>query len=138
MRYRLPAILVGALAFGIAGASPAQQGAPARGEKPADKPVAAPAKPPQPPQSIVGKDVVNADGRKLGTVKMIVGTQVIVSITDLADTSDRDVALPWAQLSPVGSGEKVRLRTKLTMDQLKALMPSRGSLLIGDPGSPAR
>ena len=84
-------------------------------------------KPPRPPQSLIGREVVNAQGQRIGTVKTIVGTQVIVAIEGAEGVTGRDVALPWEKLTVSGEGEKLRLQTNLTREQLKLLIPYRAS-----------
>jgi hypothetical protein len=79
------------------------------------------AKPTQPPASIVGKDVVNAAGDKIGSVTKIDGNQVIVSVGGFLGIGSHDVALAWNQLSLSGSGNQQKLETALSKDELKAM-----------------
>lgn len=105
---------------------------------PADRSTATVAKPSRPPESIIGQDVVNARGQLLGTVRRVVGTQVIITVASPEGAADRDVALPWKYLSPAEADDGLQLQTKLTMEQLKALMPYRGSRIDSIADRPGR
>jgi hypothetical protein len=97
------------------------------------------AKPAQPPASIVGKDVVNAAGDKIGSVSKIDGNQVIVSVGGFLGIGSHDVALAWNQLNLSGSGDQQKLETSLSKDELKAMPeykePRSSSTTGGSTGS---
>lgn len=78
-------------------------------------------KPAQPPGFIVGKEVVNAQGDKIGTVSKIDGSNVIVSVGGFLGIGSHDVSLAWNQLSLSGTGDQAKLQTSLTKDELKAM-----------------
>jgi len=79
------------------------------------------AKPAQPPASIVGKDVINTAGDKVGSVSKIDGDQVIVSVGGFLGIGSHDVALAWNQLNLSGAGEEQKVQTALSKDELKAM-----------------
>jgi len=97
------------------------------------------AKPTLPPASIVGKDVVNAAGDKVGSVSKIDGNQVIVSVGGFLGIGSHDVALAWNQLNLSGSGDQQKLETSLSKDELKAMPeykePRSSSTTGGSAGS---
>ena len=72
-----------------------------------------------PPESVVGKTIVNAEGDKIGEVTKIAGDQVIVSVGGFLGIGTHDVALSWNQLKTTGSGDDMKLETTLTKDELK-------------------
>jgi hypothetical protein len=74
-----------------------------------------------PPSFIVGKDVVNAQGDKIGTVEKIEGNNVIVSVGGFLGIGSHDVSVAWNQLSMSGTGDQAKLKTSLTKDELKAM-----------------
>ncbi len=77
------------------------------------------AKPATPPESIVGMDVVNADGDKIGDVSKVVGDQVIVSVGGFLGIGEHDVALPWSKFTTNGTGDNAKLEVAVTKDELK-------------------
>ena len=79
------------------------------------------AQPALPPESVVGKDVTNADGDSIGKVSKISGDQVIVSVGGFLGIGTHEVALNWNQLTATGSGDDMKLQTALTKDELKNL-----------------
>jgi hypothetical protein len=84
-------------------------------------PGAAAEKPATPPQSIVGKNVVNTKGDTIGEIKSVKGDQVIVSVGGFLGIGSRDVALNWNELTMTGSGDNAKLQTTMTKDELKNL-----------------
>jgi hypothetical protein len=84
-------------------------------------PGAAAEKPATPPQTIVGKNVVNTKGDTIGEVKSVKGDQVIVSVGGFLGIGSRDVALNWNELTMTGSGDNAKLQTTMTKDELKNL-----------------
>jgi hypothetical protein len=84
-------------------------------------PGAAAEKPATPPQTIVGKNVVNTKGDTIGEVKSVKGDQVIVSVGGFLGIGSRDVALNWNELTMTGSGDSAKLQTTMTKDELKNL-----------------
>jgi sporulation protein YlmC with PRC-barrel domain len=78
-------------------------------------------KPALPPQSIVGKDIVNTDGEEIGEVTEISGDQVIASVGGFLGMGAHDVALNWSDLTMTGSGEDMKLETSFTKDELKKM-----------------
>lgn len=83
------------------------------------------AKPAMPPKSIVGKDVNNTKGEKVGQVSKVAGRQVVVSVGGFLGLGARQVALNWEQLSMLpgkkGNGEDTKLMTSLSEADLKSL-----------------
>jgi hypothetical protein len=85
------------------------------------------AKPATPPQTIVGKNVVNTKGDAIGEVKAVHGDQVIVSVGGFLGIGSRDVALNWSELTMSGSGDNAKLQTSMTKDELKSLPEYKAS-----------
>lgn len=83
--------------------------------------MAPPAKPSNPPQAIIGKDLVSADGKTVGEVKKIVGNQVIVSMGGFLGLGAREVALLWNDLALSGAGDRMQLRSAMSQKELEAL-----------------
>ena len=133
------AVAVGALAFGGAALAQSSTTSPSNGSPSTETPSATPStgagsgasmksgagtsaeKPATPPESIVGKNVVNTKGDTIGEVKAIHGDQVIVSVGGFLGMGSRDVALNWNELTMTGSGENAKLQTAMTKDELKNL-----------------
>jgi hypothetical protein len=103
----------------------AQAAEPQPGVKPAEgsggATMTSPAVPAIPPTSVVGMDVVNAKGKKIGEVSRIVGDQVVVSVGGFLGIGSHDVALNWKQFDMMGSGKKAKLRTDISEDELKRM-----------------
>ncbi len=78
-------------------------------------------KPATPPKSIVGKDVVNTKGEKVGEVSKLSGDQVIVSSGGFLGIGAHDVAIPWSQVTMQGAGDKAKLQISMTKDELKQM-----------------
>ena len=80
-------------------------------------------------QKLLGRDVRNEQGDKIGEIKSIQLDQdgavsaVIVSVGGFLGIGDREVALAWKDIAVANNGEKVS--TALTKDQLQALPPYR-------------
>ena len=74
-----------------------------------------------PPETVVGKSIVNADGDEIGEVSKIVGDQVIVEVGGFLGIGARDVAVSWSQIQPTGMGDDMELRTTLTKEELEAM-----------------
>ncbi len=79
------------------------------------------AKPTTPPNSVVGKDVVNAKGEKIGEVSKISGDQIIVSSGGFLGIGTHDVAIPWSRFTMQGTGDKEKLEVSMTKDELKQM-----------------
>lgn len=79
------------------------------------------AKPTTPPKSIVGKDVVNTKGEKIGEVSKIAGDQVIVSSGGFLGIGSHDVAIPWSQVTMEGAGKNAKVQLSMTKDELKQM-----------------
>ncbi len=79
------------------------------------------AKPEIPPKTIVGKDVVNTKGEKIGEVEKISGDQVVVSSGGFLGIGSHDVAIPWSQVTMVGTGDDAKLELSLSKDELKQM-----------------
>jgi hypothetical protein len=79
------------------------------------------AKPETPPDSIIGMDVVNADGETIGKVSKIADDQVIVSVGGFLGIGEHEVALPWSKFTTNGSGDNAKLEVALTKDELKEM-----------------
>ena len=77
------------------------------------------AKPATPPDSIVGMDVVNADGDKIGDVSKVVGDQVVISVGGFLGIGEHEVALPWSKFTTNGTGDNAKLEVAVTKDELK-------------------
>lgn len=110
-------------AYAIAQSSTTQPAEPAGRASPGGTGMTGPsaAKPEVPPDEAVGKDVINGKGDKIGEVSRIVGDQVIVSVGGFLGLGAREVALPWRNLTAMGSGEKMKLQTALSKDDLKEM-----------------
>jgi hypothetical protein len=76
-------------------------------------------KPALPPESIVGMNVVNAEGDKVGDVEKIAGDQVIVSVGGFLEIGEHNVALPWSKFTTNGTGADANLQVAVTKDELK-------------------
>lgn len=80
-------------------------------------------------QKLLGREVRNAQGDKVGEIKSIqldkdgVVSAVIVSVGGFLGIGDREVALAWKDIAVSDNGEKVS--TALTKEQLQALQPYR-------------
>lgn len=74
-----------------------------------------------PPETAVGKSVVNANGEELGEISKIVGNQVIVGVGGFLGIGSRDVALDWSKITPTGMGDDMKLQTTLTKEELEAM-----------------
>lgn len=113
-----------------AGGDVVAQAAPPAGSPQATPPARSPdtgaaggaaAKPAAPPDSIIGKDLVTADGKKVGEIDKIEGDQVIVSVGGFLGLGSHDVALPWKELTMTGSGDDAKLLTSMSEKELKEL-----------------
>ncbi|MDX9861868.1 MAG: PRC-barrel domain-containing protein [Rhodospirillales bacterium] len=74
-----------------------------------------------PPETVVGKSVVNAEGEEIGEISKIAGNQVIVEVGGFLGIGARDVALDWSQVSSTGMGDDMKLQTTLTKEELEAM-----------------
>ncbi len=80
-------------------------------------------------QKLLGRDVRNEQGDKIGEIKSIqldhegVVSAVIVSVGGFLGVGDREVALAWKDIAVADNGEKVS--TALSKEQLQALPPYR-------------
>ncbi len=78
-------------------------------------------KPETPPKSLVGNDVINAKGEKIGEVSKIEGDQLIVSSGGFLGIGTHDVAIPWSRFTMQGAGDKSKLEVSMTKDELKQM-----------------
>jgi hypothetical protein len=97
------------------------EGATMPGAMPPDTLRKADTQPALPPESVVGKTVINAEGDEIGEVASIFGDQVIVSVGGFLGVGTHDVALDWKQLKATGTGDDMKLETTLTKDELKSM-----------------
>jgi len=74
-----------------------------------------------PPETVIGKSVVNTEGKEIGEISKIDGNQVIVEVGGFLGIGARDVALDWSQLSSTGMGDDMKLQTTLTKEELEAM-----------------
>lgn len=74
-----------------------------------------------PPETVVGKSIVNAEGEEIGEISKIVGNQVIVEVGGFLGIGARDVAIDWSQVSTTGMGDEMKLQTTLTKEELEAM-----------------
>lgn len=74
-----------------------------------------------PTKALVGKDVVNAKGEKIGEVDSIDGNMVIVGVGGFLGIGEHDVALSADQITRTGTGKNAKLKVNLTKDRLKAM-----------------
>jgi hypothetical protein len=74
-----------------------------------------------PTDSVIGREVVNAEGDAVGEVSAIAGDSVIVEVGGFLGMGKHGVALEWADLTPSGSGEDMTLQTTLTEEQIENL-----------------
>ncbi len=74
-----------------------------------------------PPETVVGKDVVNAEGDTIGEISEVVGNQVIVEVGGFLGIGSRDVALDWSRITPTGTADDMKLETTLTKEELQAM-----------------
>lgn len=110
------------------------------------------AQPAVPPPTIIGKDLVDSKGKKVGKVAKIDGDQVVVAVGGFLGIGARDVAVPWKSLTTIGSGGSQKVETSMTEDELKQLpeyktsengsgiraMPPRSGGMGGPTSSPTR
>lgn len=68
-----------------------------------------------------GKDVVDVEGDRVGSVAGAVGDALIVSVGGFLGLGQRQVAVPVDRLALSRTGDEVRVVTNMTKDQLKAL-----------------
>ncbi|MGE3935453.1 MAG: PRC-barrel domain-containing protein [Rhodospirillaceae bacterium] len=68
-----------------------------------------------------GKDVVDVEGDRVGSVAGAVGDALIVSVGGFLGLGQRQVAVPVDRLALSRTGDEVKVVTNLTKDQLKAL-----------------
>ncbi|MQX38582.1 PRC-barrel domain-containing protein [Roseospira navarrensis] len=74
-----------------------------------------------PTKAVIGREVVNAEGDTVGDVSAIAGDRVIVEVGGFLGIGTHGVALNWRDLTPIGSGEDMKLQTALTDMQIKGL-----------------
>ncbi|MBB4315902.1 PRC-barrel domain-containing protein [Roseospira marina] len=74
-----------------------------------------------PTKAMIGREVVNAEGDTVGEVSAVAGNRVIVEVGGFLGIGARGVALNWRDLTPIGSGEDMKLETTLTDAQIKDL-----------------
>ena len=117
----------------VAQASPMQPGAPAAGAGTGTKAPPSTAQPATPPPTIVGKDLVNTKGQKIGKIAKIDGNQVVLSVGGFLGIGAHEVAVPWNSLTTMGSGAKLKVETAMTEDELKQL-PAYKDSGAGDSG----
>ncbi len=72
-----------------------------------------------PPESVVGKAVINAEGDEIGEVAGIFGDKVIISVGGFLGVGSHDVAVNWKDLKATGTGDDLELETTLTKEELK-------------------
>lgn len=70
-------------------------------------------------QDLEGKDVVDSQGEKIGTVDSVIGGRLIVSSGGVLGIGDRKVALGPSHVSVSGSGTERRVVATVSRDQLK-------------------
>jgi hypothetical protein len=74
-----------------------------------------------PPGSMIGKEIYNGRGDKIGKVSRIVGNQVVVPIGGFLGIGTHDIALQWGKITTSGTGDYLTLHTPLTEDEIKNL-----------------
>lgn len=73
-------------------------------------------------QDIVGNNVTDAQGEKIGKVESVTGDKVVVSVGGFLGIGARQVALNKSEVTVTpGTGDKVDLKTNLTEEQLKTM-----------------
>lgn len=73
-------------------------------------------------QDIVGNNVTDAQGEKIGKVESVTGDKVVVSVGGFLGIGARQVALNKSEVTVTpGAGDKVDLKTNLTEEQLKTM-----------------
>ena len=119
----------------VAQAGPAQPSAPSSGAGAGAGTSAAPSagQPATPPSTIIGKDLVNTKGQKIGKIDKIDGNQVVLSVGGFLGIGAHKVAVPWNSLTTMGSGAKLKVETAMTEDELKQL-PAYKDSGSGDSG----
>jgi len=84
-------------------------------------PATAAARTNMPTKAVIGREVVNTKGDTVGEVSAVAGDRVIVDVGGFLGMGTHGVALNWRDLTPIGSGEDMKLRTALTDAQIEAL-----------------
>jgi hypothetical protein len=79
------------------------------------------AQPKTPPPAVVGKDLVNTKGQKIGKIDKIDGDQVVVSVGGFLGIGAHKAAVPWSSLTTMGNGSNLKVETAMTEDELKQL-----------------
>jgi hypothetical protein len=74
-----------------------------------------------PTPALIGREVVNMQGERIGEVDAIAGDTVIVATGGFLGLGARRVALDSRQLTTIGSGRDLKLQTSLSQSQLEAL-----------------
>ena len=74
-----------------------------------------------PTSALIGKDVVDLKGDRIGEVSAITEDRVIVETGGFLGIGARQVALDSRQLATIGSGTNMKLQTTMTREQLQAL-----------------
>jgi hypothetical protein len=105
----------------VAQASPTQPTPPAAGSGSSGATAPSAAQPKTPPPAVVGKELVNAKGEKIGKIDKIDGDQVVVSVGGFLGIGAHKAAVPWSSLTTMGSGSNLKVETAMTEDELKQL-----------------
>lgn len=74
-----------------------------------------------------GKDLVGADGNKIGSIEDVAGDKLIVGVGGFLGIGERKVALAQNQVTVTGSGNDLKATTSLTRDEIKALPEYAGT-----------
>lgn len=74
-----------------------------------------------PSEDLVGKDVVNAEGKEIGEISAVLGNQVIVEVGGFLGIGAREVAVDWEKITTTGTGDEMKLQTTLTKAELEAM-----------------
>ncbi len=82
-------------------------------------------KPEAPTADLVGKDLVDPAGEKLGEVERVEGNTLVVSSGGFLGIGERHVAVSWDQIAMVEAGEETRLVANLTREQIRAMPDTR-------------
>jgi len=74
-----------------------------------------------------GKDLLGADGNKIGSIEDVAGDKLIVGVGGFLGIGERKVALAQNQVTVTGSGNDLKATTSLTRDEIKALPEYAGT-----------
>lgn len=74
-----------------------------------------------PPEDVVGKNIVNAQGDEIGEITGIDGNQLIVEVGGFLGIGAREVAVDWSRIQQTGAGDQMELQSSLTKEELEAM-----------------